>query len=417
MIRIKIEATILIGLIMSLCMCADREGEKPVDTGIKKILLEHVNPAEVGMSAELINQAENLFIHAVDEKKVLGYQLVIARKGRIVLDVAGGYRDLENKLPMERNTLLRMASNTKSITAVGVLNLVDQDLVSLQDPIVKYLDGFEADPANKITIEQLLLHQSGYTNFAPFVGELTPDPESPDNSPTLEHEGYKIGKEGPEVEPGSMFRYNNQGYNILAALIEKVSGKRLPAFMEEKLFAPLGMTQTSYKIWGGDASRVAKQYWFANGAWEKLDVWEVEFPRGSAGIVSNAGDFVRFGQMLLNNGTYGDHRILKSSTVKKATSALIEVPEAYLSPEIEKEMGYDSEWYEYRDTRDLGIDKFRGYGFVVSDEGVFSHAGIFGTFMYIDPKRELVGVILTQSIYGGNPGQSFIEAINASIID
>ena len=103
--------------------------------------------------------------------------------------------------------------------------------------------------------------------------------------------------------------------------------------------------------------------------------------------------------------------------MKKATSALIEVPEAYLSPEIEKEMGYDSEWYEYRDTRDLGIDKFRGYGFVVSDEGVFSHAGIFGTFMYIDPKRELVGVILTQSIYGGNPGQSFIEAINASIID
>jgi CubicO group peptidase (beta-lactamase class C family) len=417
MIWRKLESTVLIGLIMSLCMCANRDGEKQVDTSIEKVIMEQVNPTEVGMSTELVKQAENLFVDAVEQDKVLGYQLIVARNGKIVLDVAGGYRDLENKLSMERNTLLRMASNTKSVTAIGVLKLVDQGLISLQDSISKYLGGFEADPANKITVEQLLLHQSGYMNFAPFVGGLTPDPDSPDKSPTLEYEAYKLGQEGPEVQPGSMFRYSNRGYNILAALIEKVSGQKLPKFMEENLFEPLGMTQTSYKLWGVDSTRVAKQYWFTKGAWEKLDVWEVEFPRGSAGITSNASDFIKFGQMLLNKGKYGHHRILNESTVIKATSALIEVPEAYLPLEIEQEMGFESEWYEYRDPRDLDIDKYRGYGFVVSDKGVFSHAGIFGTFMYVDPERDLVAVILAQSIYGGNPGQQFIELINDAIVE
>ena len=121
--------------------------------------------------------------------------------------------------------------------------------------------------------------------------------------------------------------------------------------------------------------------------------------------------------MLLDKGKCGKHNILNEETVLKASSPLIKVPAAYLPLEIEKEMGFDSEWYEYRDPRDLGIDNSRGYGFVVSDEGVFSHAGIFGTFIYVDPKRELVGVILTQSIYGGNPGQAFIEAINRAIVD
>jgi len=398
-------------------MCVEDKIDIKKDKALGAGILMHARPEEVGMSGELIRQAESLFINAVEQQHVLGYQIVVARRGKIVLDVAGGYRDVENELPMERNSLVRMASNTKSITAVGVLKLVDQGLVSLNDPISKYLRGFESDPANKITVEQLLLHQSGYTNFAPFVGTLEPSPWSSENSLSLEYEAYKIGQEGPDVEPGTMFRYNNRGYNVLAALTEKVSGKKLAAFMDEILFAPLGMSQTSYNLWGVDSTRMASQYWVSKGEWEKLDVWEVEFPRGSAGISSTAGDFVKFGQMLLNKGKFGEQTVLNNQTVTKASSALIDVPEAYLSPEIEKGMGFESEWYEYRDQRDLGIDKSRGYGFVVSNEGVFSHAGIFGTFMYIDPKRELVGVILTQSIYGGNPGQAFIEAINNAIID
>ncbi len=414
---VKTKIIIAMGLLMSLSMCVEDKIDIKKDKDLRADMLRHARPEEVGMSSELIRQAESLFINAVEQKQVLGYQIVIARRGKIVLDVAGGYRDVENELPMERNSLLRMASNAKSITAVGVLKLVDQGLVSLNDPISKYLRGFEADPANKITIEQLLLHRSGYTNFAPFVGDLEPSPWLSGRTLSLEYEAYKIGQEGPEVQPGTMFRYNNRGYNVLAALIEKVSGKKLATFMDEILFAPLGMSQTSYNLWGVDSTRMANQYWVSKGEWEKLDVWEVDFPRGSAGINSTAGDFVKFGQMLLNKGKYGEHTILNNSTVTKASSALIDVPEAYLSLEIEKEMGFESEWYEYRDHRDLGIDNSRGYGFVVSNEGVFSHAGIFGTFMYVDPKRDLVGVILTQSIYGGNPGQAFIEAINNAITD
>lgn len=99
------------------------------------------------------------------------------------------------------------------------------------------------------------------------------------------------------------------------------------------------------------------------------------------------------------------------------TGKHIEVSAAYLPLEVEAGMGLESEWYEYRDARDLNIDRWRGLGFVVSEAGVYSHAGIYGTFFYVDPARELFGIILTQSIYGGNPGQAFIEAVNAAIID
>jgi len=120
--------------------------------------------------------------------------------------------------------------------------------------------------------------------------------------------------------------------------------------------------------------------------------------------------------MLVNKGSYNNNKILKEKTVVEATSPIIEVSEAYLSEEIEKSLGLpSSEWYEYRDARELNIDKHRGYGFVVSDNGGYSHAGIYGTFAYADPKENLIVIIFTQSIYGGNPGQKFIETIYEAI--
>lgn len=417
MVRICFKTIIIIGVIVSINTCNNKR-EASTNLPLNQTSgLTTGTALEVAMSAKGIGSAEKLFMDAVEQGKVLGYQLVVARRGKVILDVAGGSRDLEKQLPMDRNTLLRMASNTKSITAVGVLTLLDQGLISLDDPIGNYLSGFEESLSSKITIKQLLTHTSGYTDFAPFAGDIFLDEDGEPANPDLIREATKLGKLGPEIEPGTFYRYNNRGYNILAALIEKVSGKKLESYIKETIFEPLEMSQTSYRVWGVDSTRMANQYWIAEGHWEKLDVWDVEFPRGSAGINSTAQDWAKFGQMLLNNGVYNGHRILEEQTVKEARSAIIDVPEAYLPLEIEQEMGFESEWFEYRDKRDLGLDISRGYGFVVSNEGVFSHAGIFGTFMYVDPKRELVGVILTQSIYGGNPGQAFIEAINAAILD
>jgi CubicO group peptidase (beta-lactamase class C family) len=374
-------------------------------------------PEAVGMSAEKVAAAENLFVEAVANGKVLGYQLLVARRGGIVLHSAGGVRDVANDLPMTTESLLDIASMTKSVVAVGLLKLVDEGRLSLDDHVAKYLPGFEMPPSNKITIRQLLLHKAGFMRFESFHGGLTPNSADVPNAPSLKVDATEAGRFGPEVEPGTIFRYNNMGYNIAGAIIEEVSGLKLDEYLRRTIYEPLGMSDTHHDTWNLDQDRISVKYWFRNGEWEVMGGTPPPIARANAGMISNAWDFAKFCQVLLDKGAFSGGMLLKPETLELATSPIIEVSEAYLSVEVESEMGLESEWYEYRDARDLNIDRWRGLGFVVSDTGVFSHAGIYGTFFYVDPARELVGIILTQSIYGGNPGQAFIEAISEAVID
>ena len=383
--------------------------------GIDSLVL--TAPEAVGMSAARLTVAENLFVEALASNKVLGYQLLVARRGGVVLHSARGVRDLESGLPMTTQTLINIASMTKSVAAVGLLKLVDEDRLSLDDYVSRYLPGFESAHASEITVRQLLLHTSGYMNFESFHGGLTPYSASKPGAPSLKVEAREAGQAGPEAAPGKVYRYNNIGYNIAGALIEEISGLKLDEYLKRVIYEPLGMTETYHDTWDIDKERVAKQYWFREGQWEVLGGTPPPLARANGGMISTAWDFGMFCQMLLDRGKYPGGSILRPQTVELATRKHIEVSEAYLSVEVESEMGLESEWYEYRDARDLNIDRSRGLGFVVSDSGVYSHAGIYGTFFYVDPARELFGIILTQSIYGGNPGQAFIDAINAAIID
>jgi CubicO group peptidase (beta-lactamase class C family) len=413
---------ILLGLVIMVGIFSCQYNHKKDEENSDNLLelsdtLKYSTPEEVGMSSAKVKEAENLFIKAAKEEKVIGYQILVARKGKVVLHGAGGLKDYENKLPMEKNTLLNVASNTKSLTAVSILKLADEGKISLDDFVSKYLPGFDSLPSSKITIKHLLLHQGGYTRLESFHGGVPPTSPDDPEAPRLKVEAKELGLFGPEVEPGTMFRYNNLGYNVLGAIIEEVSQMKLDKYFKENIYKPLGMKETSHFMKDVDTSRVSKQYYFYNGKWVRMETLSTPIARGSGGTISKAWDFAKFFQMLVNNGTYNNQKILEEKTVIEATSPLLEVSEAYLSEEIEKGMGLpSSEWYEYRDARDLNIDKHRGYGFVVSDNGGFSHAGIFGTYAYADLNKELVIIIFTQSIYGGNPGQKFIETIYDAII-
>lgn len=374
-------------------------------------------PEVVNMSAEKLAEAEKLFVEAVTDKKVLGYQILVARRGKVVLHSAGGVRDQAEKLPMTTESLLNLGSMMKSVAAIGLLRLVDQDLLSLDDSVSKHLPGFDQPPSSRITVRQLLLHMPGYTSFESFSGGLTPYSTEEPEAPSLMVEARQLGEIGPDIEPGTIFRYNNLGYNVAGAIIEEISGLKLDQYMKQFIYEPLSMNDTHHDTWKLDSERVAKQYWLRDGEWEILDGTPPPIARANGGLISTAWDFAKFCQMLLDQGTYSGGEIVSRKLLTLATSPLIEVSAAYLPEEIESQMGLQSEWYEYRDSRDINIDRYRGLGFVVSDTGVFSHAGIYGTFFYVDPARELFGLILTQSIYGGNPGQAFIDAVNAAIVD
>ena len=381
-------------------------------------ILSYGSPSEAGMSKSKIKLAENLYKDALKENKVLGYQILVARKGKIVLHAANGVRDFEKQVPFKKHTLVNVASNTKSLVAIAILKLADEGKLSIEDYVSQYIDEFNEAQSRKITIKQLLLHKGGFLNFTPFLGEITQNSSKNPDAPSLIVEAKKIGKAGPDVEPGTKYRYNNLGYNVLGAVIEKVSNKKLHTYFKENIYNPLGMNDTFHMLSDIDTTKMAKQYYYHNKKWKRMDVLFTPFARANAGTITTAWDFAKVFQMLVNKGAYNNFEILKQSTVKHATSPIIKISEAYLSEEVEKNLGLpSSEWYEYRDARSLNIDNHRGYGFVVSDTGGYSHAGVYGTFAYADPKEELVIILFTQSIYGGNPGQKFIETIYKAIND
>ena len=170
------------------------------------------------MSPKRLADAVGVFRRAVEDGRVTGVQLLVARNDKVVVDEALGWRDLEKRLPMERNTLVRMASNTKSVVATGILKLVDDERLALSDPVSEHLPGFSSGLSAKLTIRDLLRHSTGFANqFDNYVGEVTVENEEFPDAPSLRVEAVKIGREGPEEEPGGTFQYNNWGYTVLGA--------------------------------------------------------------------------------------------------------------------------------------------------------------------------------------------------------
>jgi CubicO group peptidase (beta-lactamase class C family) len=385
---------------------------------LDKGILKYGKPQDIGMSDEKLEEAVNLFNIAVQENRITGVQLLVARHGKVVVHEGLGYRDLENRQSMEKNSHIRMASITKTVVASGVLKLAEEGLLDLEDHISKHIHGFDEGLSNRIQIKHLLAHTAGfeYTYYNFVNDEVTFSFNEFYDAPSLSMEAYKIGLKGPQNEPGVKSVYSNFAYTVLGALIEIVSGQKLDEFLQQRFYNPLGMNETSHKIYGNDPSRISINYQKVNGEWEVLPPETPPFARSTGGLITTSWDFAKFCQMFLNDGVYNNQRILNPESVKKATSPLVEAPYQYMYPDVMVRNKVIPNWYCSRDKRDLGLDLARGLVWVVSIDGSFSHAGFRGTFAYINPKLDLIILILAQSRVGGNPGQKFIEAVEASII-
>ncbi|MFQ5821867.1 MAG: serine hydrolase domain-containing protein [Candidatus Heimdallarchaeota archaeon] len=383
-----------------------------------KDIIEYGTPQEVRMSMKQLEKAVEIYKRAVEENKVTGIQLLVARHGKVVVHEAFGYRDLEHRIPMEKNTLIRMASNTKTIVATGVLILAEDGLIDLEDPVSNYLPGFEHGLSSRIQIKHLLSHTPGFEyTYHNFIGEVTLSSQEFLDAPSLRVEAIKIGRAGPMTEPGTMFLYNNFGYTTLGGLIEEVSGQKVDEFLQQRIYAPLGMTETSHLLYGIDSTRVSINYLKIKDKWEVLPPEAPPFVRSTGGLVTTVWDFAKFCQMFLNGGSYGRKRILSQKMVKTATSPLVQAQYQYGPPDRMRSLGMGSGWYLERDNRDLGIDMAYGYGWVISKDGSYNHAGFRGTFAYVNPNKNLIILIFAQSREGGNPGQEFIKSVEAAVIE
>jgi len=369
------------------------------------VTLTYSVPADAGMSEEILKDGVRLFEEAVARDDLRGCVLLVARKGKIVLHEAIGYRDFEKKLPFEKDTMFRMASNTKPTIATAIAMLVEQHKLSYDDNVRKHIPSFDNYRAGYIKIHHLLSHTSGFRINSLFLYPLMePSSEHPD-APNLKLEAARFGEVGAQEIPGTTYSYSNPGFNTLGALIEIASGMLLEDFLKEKIYKPLGMNDSyNHEIaekLDGKLNRMSVVYrkrgdtW--RTGWKPGDPPTMPFVRASGGMISTARDYAVFCQMFLNGGIYNGVRLIEPETVKILTQP--HTMTVYAPEQREK------------------METFYGYGWSVSRDGIFSHGGSDGTFAWVDPINEVIGLVFTQSPGGKNPRSGFMELVKQSIYE
>ena len=374
--------------------------------GAQEVTLTAGTPEEVGMSSAILDAGVELYREAIDAGDLVGAVLLVAKDGKIVLHEALGWRNKGKDLPMEKNTMFRMASNTKPPVATGISILVEEGKLSYDDPVRKFIPTFDNYRSGFIQIKHLLSHTSGFRINTLFLEPyMEPSAEHPD-APSLKLEAARFGEVGAEVLPGTSYSYSNPGFNTLGALIEIASGLPLEEFLDQRIYTPLGMDDSYHhevaeKLDGKLDRMGAVYYERQNGAW--VPGWEpgeppqVPFVRASGGMISTATDYAVFCQMYLNGGEYGGARIISEETVEAMTTPF------YLA-------GGDAD-------PGRGVPIEYGYGWVTAPDGTFSHTGSDGTGAWVDPNSNLIVLVFTQTPRGRNPRAKFVELVRSAILN
>jgi CubicO group peptidase (beta-lactamase class C family) len=381
-------------------------------------------PEAVDVSPERLARIRPALQKEIDADRMPGAVVMIARRGQLIYSEAIGFQDKATGKPMTKDVIFRIYSMTKPLTSVAAMMLVEEGKIQLTDPVSKFLPQFAKmdvlvtdkdgkttrEPAKRqITIQDLLRHTAGLS-----YGEFSSSPElkaayaeaklyQPDGitaeSRMITPEQFTTGiARAPLVhEPGTTWEYS-MAVDVLGRVIEAVSGERLSVFLDERLFRPLKMVDSGFKVPEANWSRIAQPLPNNPLTGKPNDVMlDVKLDplndSGGGGGVSTAADYLRFCQMMLNGGTLDGHRYLSPTTVRlMASDHLGNRPGAPVMPG-QQLMGVDGY------TFGLGFMVRQGPGLagVPGSEGEFMWAGAGGTFFWIDPKEQLTVVYMAQT--------------------
>ena len=398
------------------------------------------DPELVGMSPERLARIGVGMRRLISADKIPGSVTLVARRGEVVHFEANGLRNVSAGDPMELDTIFRLFSQSKPITGAAVMLLYEEGHFVLTDPISEYLPEFSEmhvyvdgglEPAGDITIQHLLSHTAGlsYDFFPTPVGQLYRNAKIGLTGSDSPYNGLAEWTEAlaelPLVaQPGTDWNYS-VAMNVLGRLVEVVSQQSFRTFLKERIFVPLGMSDADFFVPETKLSRFAANY----SPLPNRKIIMVEEPEtspyqylpkiesGGGGLVGTTADYFRFAQMLANGGVYNGVRILGPRTVDLMMSN-------HLNPEIRRDaLTSLLQYFPARlaangtleptrrgdATRSWGIG-FGLTGFVVTDpgltgipmsEGTFSWGGAATTHFWVDPKQELVGLIMTQLLPDG----------------
>ena len=343
--------------------------------------LKYVDPAVAGMNPDRLNFIDEVIQDGIRLGKMPGAVVLIGYRGQIVYHKAFGHRQiLPEEQPMQKDTVFDMASLTKPIaTATSIMLLIEDGRVDPTKTVATYIPEFAANGKQDITVHQLLIHSGG----------LIPDNSIKDYADGPAEAFRKIHQLETYVKPGTKFVYTDVGFIVLAKIVEKVTGKSVHEFSQQRIFVPLAMNETGYIPADNLKLRCAVTE-------QRDDRWmqgEVHDPRayalggiaGHAGLFSTAADLAKYCQMMINEGTLHGVKVMQAETVKLMTN-----PVAVSSG-----------------TRALGWDVHSPYSSNRGDfftKSAFGHGGFTGTAMWIDPSQQLFTIFLSNRVHPDGKG-------------
>ncbi|MBN8822375.1 MULTISPECIES: serine hydrolase [unclassified Spirosoma] len=411
----------------------------------KATVLTEAAPAVGGFSADRLARLDAGMDDWVKQKWVNGSVVLIARHGKIVFYKAHGYNDLTKKVPLDKNGIFRVASQTKALTCVSVMMLWEEGKFSLADPVSKFIPSFAnakvlatfnpkdttytTVPAKRpVTIRDLLTHTSGLGY--PAIGTPAENAIYAKSNMTggvgvkgqkLSDAMTRLGTLPLFFQPGEQWRYG-LNMDVLGYLVELWSGMSLEAFFQKRICQPLGMKDTYFNLpsekgprlvnffLGDSTGTIQKQASVFGGALDmNYPLQKTDYFSGGGGLSSTVYDYAIFLQMLLNGGEYNGVRLLARNTVRLMTMNQI----GDLNPNI----------------GDHARDNTFGFGFLVISEngskftpsqvGTYSWGGVFSTSYWVDPKEDMLVLIYRQmwGPYVSNTDKAFKPLVYQAIND
>jgi CubicO group peptidase (beta-lactamase class C family) len=360
-------------------------------------------PQSVGFAPQGLAALDREMHGHVDQGKLAGVVTLVARHGKVVHFDAYGAQDVQSKAPVKPDTIFRIASMTKPITGVAMMQLYEQGKWRMDDPVAKFIPEFKdlkvkgpggtlVAQEHPMTMAELMSHTAGFDVSAGYDGANLQETD-------LQGMVDKLAKLPLASQPGANWAYG-PSVNIQGYIVEKLSGTSLDRYFQEHIFTPLKMKDTQFWVDPSKTARVSRIHTYDGGklvgSESRIATTRPRFLAGSGGLYSTAEDYYRFAQALLDGGQLDDARILKPETVKLMRRDVLRpgVKIDLYGPNQEG-LGFGMDFAVHKRPNESGLP-----------HGLDSYwwGGAYGTWFWIDPTNDLVFVGMIQNLRGSVPG-------------
>lgn len=361
------------------------------------------------LDAEKLNKnISETALKDISAGKIPGCSVIVYQKGKKLFEDSYGYTNIYTKKPIEKNTLFRLASMTKPVTAVAVLLQLQKNKLSLEDKISKYFPGFHkmkidiksADgtrrlvtPSREVTLLDLLTHTGGFGSDETGI-KITDEMPTGSRTDLLTAVKYYEKEMMLSFDPGTMRSYSPvAAFDVLAAIVSMTSDREIGEFMQENIFSPLGMTDTGFDLNEDQHKRLTDMFSLCSNKPHSEEMNEIfsGFPTtyhaGGAGLASTAGDYAAFSEMLCDSVTGRRTAILKKESADLMRAAKMVPNDIHESPSEVFGLGVRITLREK-----------------TLPEGIFGWSGAYGTHFWVDPVNEITAVYMKNSFYDGGAG-------------